>query len=142
MRPSPALALPVLAAALLLATACGNDCGPAERCAYPGLLLAVHAPSGAALPDATVSQNGVALSTDLTPIFCPDNKCTHAVTPAVSGRLTVSRPDYQDAFVDYVRRDDMCGRMIRQAVDVGMVETTLSQSPEVSAPQILGTTCN
>ncbi len=136
------LALTTLALPLLLATACGNDCGPAERCAYPGLLLAVHAPGGSALPDATVSQNGVALPTELTPIFCPDNKCTHAVTPPVSGRLTISLAYYQDAFVDYVRRDDMCGRMIRQAVDVGMVETTLSQSPEVSAPQLFGTTCN
>jgi hypothetical protein len=137
--------VPVVAALALgwsLASACNNNC-VRERCAYPALLLTVHdEAAGDYLSEATVSQGGTPLSTELTAVFCADGSCTHAVTPPAAGRLTISLTNYQDAFVDYVPRHDSCGNMVRQAVDVGMVPTTSLTSPQVSPPRELGAGCN
>jgi hypothetical protein len=130
------------AVASLLPTACGNNC-VRERCAYPALLLMVHdQAAGDRLPEATVILNGTPVSNELTAAFCGDGSCTHAVTPPVAGRLTISLTYYQDAFVDYVPRHDGCGNIVRQAVDVGMVPTTSTAAPVVSAASQLGAGCN
>jgi hypothetical protein len=127
-------------AATLLASGC-NNC-VRERCAYPALILTVHdAFGGDFLPEATVSQQGVPLSTEGSS-YCADGSCTHAVTPPGAGPVTVSLPGYENASVDYIPRHDPCGNFIRQAVDVGMVQSALSLPPEVSPPRDLGAGCN
>lgn len=131
------------AVASLLPISCSNNC-TRERCAYPALLLIVHDQvAGDYLPEATVSQGGIPLSNELTAIFCADGMCTHAVTPPTGGRLTISvMPYYQDAYVDYVQRNDSCGNLIKQSMVVGMVIPSSMTPPVVSAPTELGAGCN
>ena len=137
------LPIAAFAVAPLLASGC-NTCGVPERCAYPALLLLVHdQAAGDHLPEATVSQGGAPLSTELTAAFCADGSCTHALTPPAAGQLTISlMPYYKDAFVDYVARKDGCGNLVRQAVDVGMVVPTFPEPAAISDPNNLGAGCN
>jgi hypothetical protein len=137
------LSIASLAVAASLAGGCNNNC-VRERCAYPALLLLVHdQAAGDYLPEATVSQGGTPLSTELTAAFCADGSCTHAVTPPAAGQLTISlTPNYKDAFVDYVPRADACGNMVRQAITVGMIVPTSSEPPAVTEPNDLGAGCN
>jgi hypothetical protein len=109
------LLLPVL----LTPPAC-DTCGAPERCLYATLLLFVHdVETGDPLPDATVTQSGSPIGTDLTSVTCAGGPCTHAVSPG-TGTVTISLPGYQDAFINFTARHDSCGAATRQFFDVGM----------------------
>ena len=132
------LALPVL----LGAPAC-DTCGAPERCYYATLLLLItDAETGDPLPDATVSQAGGPLSTDLTPLSCAGGECTHAVSPG-AGPVTISRPGYTDASLNFIPRSDACGAPFRQFASIGM--RALSDAllaPVVTGPDDRGAGCN
>jgi len=128
--------------AVLTPPAC-DTCGPPERCAYPTLLLLVHdVETGDPLPDATITQDLKPLSTELTSVSCAAGQCTHGVSP-VAGRVMVSLPGYQDAFVDFVPHSNTCGAPIRQFADVGMRALSYpDETPVITGPADRGAGCN
>lgn len=136
-------AVSVLALPVLLTPPACDTCGPPERCFYATLLLTVHdTETGAPLPDATINQNGVPLSTELTSSACANGKCTHAVSP-VTAPVIISLPGYQDAALNFVSRSDSCGAPIRQAADVAMrAVSDTSAPPLVTGPDDRGSGCN
>ena len=142
MRLPASIVAATLALAAALPAACTTDC-VRERCTYPALLLTVHdAVAGDFLPEATLTQAGTPLSTELTAAFCSVGRCTHAVTPAVDGPVTVSLTSYKNATVAYTARHDDCANLVRQAIDVALVSTSSPAPAAVSDVVDLGAGCN